>query len=412
MRGSSYYDCCFEKEGKIKPLYDLETLDTSDEGITLLREDIERPIDRNVKYSCYVPEPLYFYQDRNGELSESFYWAGPYKNGWARVQKEYRAGERIQYRDKKGNLSRPFISGTDYRNGYAVVCVETERRDWEGNVKKAKYCIRDIEGNLSTKWFESEYEALKEIELGNAKKYCQERILDKKVDEEKLKSYYFVGSEDKYGFRKVQKYVGGDFQFVDKDGNLSEPYYDAEGSNIKKYWNSGYQVRDCENGNLSQEVYYVVGLLGYDENGCKIVQLKANGPYYLMDRDGNMSDPFGEINRTCGSFNVVRKSFYHPYQIIDKNWRLSQKKYPDKESAEADIGSRGFIFVGEDTPTIKLRPKKVRKKTKKKETKENKIKQNSNNSYEAIKTIASMLGESDAIKADDKTIDDETAQIF
>ena len=352
---SYYYERCFETNGKIKPLYALETLQASGEGVTLLKEDIERPIDKNVKYSLYVSVPLYFYKDRNGDLSESFYRAWPYNNGWSRVQKSfYDYG--IQYRDTKGNLSRPFYSGTDYSNGFTVVCVE-QLTDWYGNARNKKYCIRDIEGNLSTKWFESEYEALKEIELGNAKKYCKERILDTKVNDEQLKSYYFVDKEDKYGFKKVQKYVGGDFQFVDKYGNLSEPYYKSDGSIIKKYWNSGYQVRDCENGNLSQEVYYIVSSLGYDDNGCEIVQLKANGPYYLMDRDGNMSEPFGEINRECNGFYAVRKSFYHAYQIMDKNWHLSKKKYPDKESAEADIRSKGFIFVGEDTPTIKPRPK-------------------------------------------------------
>ena len=90
-----YYERCFETNGKIKPLFDLEALHTSDEGISLLREDIERPINNEVKYSRYVSLPLYFYRDRSGELSESFYSAWPYNNGWSRVQKGYRAGHRI-----------------------------------------------------------------------------------------------------------------------------------------------------------------------------------------------------------------------------------------------------------------------------------------------------------------------------
>ncbi len=340
-----YYDYCFEKDGKIKLLYDLKAIDTGDNGVQLLKEDESRPITRCIKYGAYIPKPLYFFKDKNGELSESFYEACKYTNGWAKVQKHYYDRD-IHYRDEKGNLSIPFLEGTEYFKGYAVVKIDEK-----------KYCLRDTEGNLSTKWFKSEYGALEEIKAGNAKKYFEKRTLDTTVDEEQLKSYYYIGIKDKYGFMPVQKYIGGDYQFVDKDGNLSEPFYaHFYTQSIQKFWNSGHQVRDLESGNLSQEVYFVVN--GYDSTGCAAVQLKPNGPYYLMDKDGNMSEPFAEIHREHNGFRAVKKSFFHPYQIIDKNWNLSQKKYPDKDSIDEEIRKNDFKFEKENEPSIKPRPKK------------------------------------------------------
>ncbi len=347
--GSTFYDYCFEKDGKIKPLYKLETIQTIGNGTQLLMENKGRPIDKVITYGSFIPEPLYFFKDKNGELSESFYYAGKYNDGWAKVKKHY-YDNHIHYRDENGNLSIPFEDGKDYNNGYAVVKVEGKY-----------YCIRDAECNLSTKWFNNEYDALKEINAGNAKKYFEKRILDTKIDEEQLKSYYYV-SGNYNGLRIAKKYIAGDYQFVDQNGNLSEPFYNIMGfDEVRKFWNSGRQVRDPETGHLSQEVYFVYG--GYDTNGCIVVQLKPNGPYYLMDKDGNMSEPFGEIHHEHNGFRAVRKSFFHPYQIIDKNWHLSQKKYPDKDSVLTEILKQDFKFEKEEVATIKPRPKKVKQST-------------------------------------------------
>lgn len=380
-----YYDYCFEKNGKVKPVFELKTIQVTDNGTQLLMEDEKSPINIDVKKDLnlaeFVPQPLYFFKDEKGELSEAFYKACKYTDGWAKVQKYY-YDKCIHYRDEKGNLSIPFKEGTDYFNGYAVVKVDDD------------YCIRDTEGNLSTEYFKSQSDAVEEIKAGNAKKYFKKRILDTKVDEKKLDSYYMVEERNGYNFRSVRKYVGGDYQFVDKDGNLSEPFYAHYGKDpnkryVKKFWNSkGYQLLDPQTGNLSQEVYFVAS--GYDSNGCASVQLKPNGPYYLMDKDGNMSEPFGEIDSECNGFRVVQKSFFHPYQIIDKNWHLSQKKYPNVESAYEEIRKNDFKFEKENQPTIKPRPKKVKQNYKKKER---------------ISLIASMVeGSSTNIKTDDETL--------
>ena len=355
FKGSEYHDYCFEKNGKIKFLYELKTIHTGDNGIQLLMEDRIAPINKEVKYNITMPSLLSCFKDTNGELSEPFYKAWGYNNGWARVQK-YRLPEDIQYRDEKGNLSRLFAAGTDYINGYAVVLIEDKGDGYCRGPKK--YCLRDIEGNLSTTWFKSEGEALQEIKLGNAKTYFEKRIYDTKVDEEKLKSYYYVSSKNKYGFRVVQKYIAGDYQFVDQNGNLSEPFYYINNYNyyVQKSWNSGQEVLDHKTGHLSQEVYHV--RRGYGDDNCCVVQLKPNGPYHLMDTEGNISEGFCEIGCEENGFRAVQKSFFHPYQIIDKNWHLSQKKYPDKDSAQNDILNKNFKFEKEKVATINPRPKK------------------------------------------------------
>lgn len=359
----NYHDYFFEKDGKIKFLFELKTIHTGENGIELLMEDTLGKMYCPIYKSWHNPRHredtlgLYCFRDKNGELSEPFFKAWGYNNGLARVQK-YMFNRYIQYRDEKGNLSQPYKTGTDYIDGYAVVAVEGRNNNAFFGYE-TRYCLRDVEGNHSTECFDREDRALVKIINGTAKECFQKRILDTKVDKNQLNSYYFVGPEEN-GFREVQKYIAGGYQFVDKEGNLSEPFYDThrKGAVVQKYWNSGEQVRDVENGNLSQEVHFVKW--GYGNDGCAVVQLKPSGPYYLLDKDGNISAPFSEIGREDKGFRPVRKSFYHPYQIINKNWELSQKKYPDESSANLDIFDG--IFKKEKVATIKPRPKELKSK--------------------------------------------------
>lgn len=85
----------------------------------------------------------YQFRDLEGNLSETFFHADPYKYGISLVMKE-RGGDR-QYRDGKGNLSEIFFNArpylTQYKQPVPLAIVQ--------KVKGGDLQFRDIEGNLS-----------------------------------------------------------------------------------------------------------------------------------------------------------------------------------------------------------------------------------------------------------------------
>ncbi len=119
----------------------------------------------------------YYFENEKGNLSEGYYFAKDYSDGFALVRKEEDGP--WCYRDREGKLSEPYCHARDYSDGFALVQKE----------KYGPYYFRDIEWNLS-------------------------------------EGYYFAKSYSD-GFALVQKEKYGPYYFRDIEGNLSEGYYDA-----------------------------------------------------------------------------------------------------------------------------------------------------------------------------------------
>ena len=261
------YNQFFESENnKVKPLFPLIDLRKGDNNISLMREDCDFG--------------LYCFKDKYGSLSEMFCYAEGYYGGFALVKKNLVSP--YQYRDMSGNLSEKFLEATNYHKGYAVVKKELS----------SMYQLRDANGLLSSTTFESSYKADVARNSGNCEQY-----FSKEVD---ATTFNKIGYE-KCGLRLFQNDVYSPYQFMDKDGNLSEEFF----------WASDYR-----------------------DDGYARVQKYRNSPEQLRDVKGNLSQPYSMISYICNNgYRIVRKSIFKPWQIRDSKGNLSKAMFATEEEA-------------------------------------------------------------------------------
>ena len=195
---------------------------------------------RENAYPVIVGEGGHFrFKDSSGKLSEEFYFADAYHDGFARVKKTDDSG--FQFRDRDGKLSEEFFDIFPYHYGFALV----------QNIAASGFQFRDVDGNFSEEFFDA----------------C---------------NYH-------YGFAKVQKTEESDWQFRDVDGNFSEEFFEAfsyhDGfARVKKTDDSGWQFRDVD-GKLSEEFFEIED---YD-NGFALVTKRETSSWMHRDILGRIS---------------------------------------------------------------------------------------------------------------------------
>ena len=86
-------------------------------------------------------EHVFVFKFPDGSISENFFWADEFDNGFAIVSKTRDGG--FQYLDRRGNLSEEFDAAFGYSDGFGLVRIDDDHGPQ----------FRDIDGNLSEEFY-------------------------------------------------------------------------------------------------------------------------------------------------------------------------------------------------------------------------------------------------------------------
>lgn len=191
------------------------------------------------------------------------------------------------------------------------------------------------------------------------------------------------------------------YQYLDKDGNLSEEFYEAKQySNnfavVLKTKNGPFQFRDI-NGNLSEEFYMA---LPYFED-FSIVQKYKNGPLQLRNTNGQLSKQTFETYENAFDFktNYPKEISYYTTSIALKlKSAQSIFKLSSKEIVENIDEIKMFLKEEYQKALNKCTtPEEINKIIASFKSKAEYIRQKSFEEYQNLKSVEAIKNESEHI---------------